>query len=118
MFGKGFSCIHCNSYAGRLSDGKPMCMKRGPLQDIICCVRFHKKEEKETAENTDPFFKTAGYDCTQCCFFREKEAVTGEISSGECMKFPGRVFRGGKRGGCIFYREEEKQHSAAPRSIV
>ena len=105
MFGKGISCNDCVYYAGKLSDGKPMCMKRGPLNDIICCRRFHRQEEAPDGkkQRKDHFSDIAEEKCALCRYFKsEKEDCF--FTSGECMKFPGKIFDGEKRAGCAFYK--------------
>ena len=106
VFGKGISCHDCLQYAGKLSDGKPMCMKYGPLIDITCCRKFQKQKicpvSKDEKENAQADSRRAGNKCVHCRYFKEKKRARVP-SSGECMKFPGRIFRGEERIACSLF---------------
>jgi len=98
MFGKGMCCIDCDHYGGRLSDGCLLCMKRGPQHDITFCKEFKKSIFRDDTEEENVF---ASYSCLVCDFYREKEIA----SMGECMKFPGKNYYGGKRNVCRFFSQ-------------
>ncbi len=98
MFGRDISCISCENYAGRLADGYLMCMENGPQTDITYCDMF--KEKKENSEKDDIALKrTVSFSCENCCFYK-KEKIE---SYGECKKFPGKKYDGGKRNACAFF---------------
>lgn len=112
VFGKEYSCRDCLQYGGMLSDGKPLCMKYGPLTDITCCRSFREKKDGDFAffcmengkEESGEKEQTVsrGNRCILCRFFVKKKK-NRLASAGECMKFPGRVYNGEERSGCGFF---------------
>lgn len=98
MFGKGVCCRDCDYYGGRLSDGCLLCMRKGPQLDITCCKYFRHSLKTDRKDREKDY---ASSSCLICDYYREKEVA----SYGECAKFPGKKYYGGKRNVCKFFAQ-------------
>ena len=97
MFGEGMNCRSCKYYGGNISDGNILCMENGPLIDVSYCDKYIFDENK-----TDSAGILKSANCLLCKFFSVHKS--GKIKNfGECAKFPGRLYNGGKRNSCGFY---------------
>ena len=103
MFGKSFRCIDCIHYGGTLSDGRSMCMEKGPIRDIICCKNFSGSKEINQNNKTKKENTPLPFDCRSCLYFNKSESSVNS-GTGECTKFPGKIFNGEKRKPCVFFK--------------
>jgi hypothetical protein len=101
MFGNGINCRSCKHYGGTISDGNILCMENGPLIDVSYCEKY---KYEECGEKISEINETKTSNCLLCNYF-SKHTSEKVKNFGECSKFPGRLYNGGKRNSCGFYKK-------------